>query len=93
MEDGEGSMTLKNVDGKEWVTGLRLAKAFDKFIRSEGKLLLAKVTKKKWPAGEIPVMEVRKRGRRRPGYELGSDVDMKRPCGQPPKQNSCVAYF
>ncbi|KAI3796034.1 hypothetical protein L1987_38695 [Smallanthus sonchifolius] len=72
--DGEGTMTLKNVDGKEWVTGLKLDKAFR--TRSEGKLLLAKVTKKKCPAGEFPVTEVVKRGRRRPGYELGGDVDV-----------------
>ncbi|XP_076933146.1 B3 domain-containing protein REM6-like [Bidens hawaiensis] len=72
--NGEGTMTVKNVDGKEWVTGLRLDASYKtkryclstgwgrfwrenklsigdecvfKFIRSEGKLLLAEVTKTK----------------------------------------------
>ncbi|XP_076922472.1 B3 domain-containing protein REM9-like [Bidens hawaiensis] len=69
--DDEGTMTVKNLDGKEWVTGIKLDKSFRssrryllspgwpcfrrendlsagdecvfRFIRSEGKLLLAKV--------------------------------------------------
>ncbi|XP_076894259.1 B3 domain-containing protein REM6-like [Bidens hawaiensis] len=72
--DGEGTMTVKNIDGKEWVTVLRLDASYKskryclgsgwgrfwrenklsigdecvfKFIRSEGKLLLAEVTKEK----------------------------------------------
>ncbi|KAK9050984.1 hypothetical protein SSX86_027609 [Deinandra increscens subsp. villosa] len=76
--DGEGTMVLKNLDGKEWVVGLRLDKSYRsstryylsskwrvfrrqnrlfegdkyvfKFIRSEGKLLVAKVPKKKQPS-------------------------------------------
>ncbi|XP_076922466.1 B3 domain-containing protein REM9-like [Bidens hawaiensis] len=84
--DGEGTMTLKNVDGREWVLGLRLDHTYStkryllasgwkrfwrenklsigdecvfKFIRSEGKLLLAKVTKTK--TVEVLVNKVVKR--------------------------------
>ncbi|KAI7748377.1 hypothetical protein M8C21_034015 [Ambrosia artemisiifolia] len=77
--DGEGSMRVKNLDGKECVMGLKLDKSFRgkerymltsgwpqflqenelsegdecvfKFIRSEGKLQLAKVTKKQLKYG------------------------------------------
>ncbi|KAK9050985.1 hypothetical protein SSX86_027610 [Deinandra increscens subsp. villosa] len=79
--DGEGTMVLKNLDGKEWVMGLKLDRSYRasiryylsskwsafqrenrlsegdecvfKFIRSEGKLLLAKVIKKKRPQPPI----------------------------------------
>ncbi|KAD4983160.1 hypothetical protein E3N88_19831 [Mikania micrantha] len=75
--DGERSMMLKNIDGKEWVTSVKLDKSYRasiryyvsygwsafrkqnglsqgdecvfKFIKREGKLLLAKVIKNKWP--------------------------------------------
>ncbi|XP_022030088.1 uncharacterized protein LOC110931004 isoform X1 [Helianthus annuus] len=79
--NAQGTMTLKNLDGKEWLVGLRLDKAFRtkryllsfgwgrfrqqnnlsegdecvfRFIKSEGKLLLAKVTKMKPCYGVTP---------------------------------------
>ncbi|XP_076894245.1 B3 domain-containing protein REM9-like [Bidens hawaiensis] len=47
--DDEGTMTVKNLDGKEWVIGMKLDKSFRSSRRSEEKLLLAKVTKNKRP--------------------------------------------
>ncbi|MFS8028864.1 putative transcription factor B3-Domain family [Helianthus anomalus] len=122
--DVEGPMKVKNLDGKEWVTGLKLDKSYKstiryflspgwprfarenklaegdecvfKFIRSEGKLLLAKVTKKK--SGEIPVAEAMRRARVRALaiQKNGGDVDVdhdeecveatKKPFEMPPKR-------
>ncbi|KAK1425798.1 hypothetical protein QVD17_21158 [Tagetes erecta] len=47
-----------------------------KFIRSEGKLLLAKVTKNKLPFDEVPATKVGKRVRGGSGYEHGGDVNV-----------------
>ncbi|KAJ0592978.1 putative transcription factor B3-Domain family [Helianthus annuus] len=119
-------MKVKNLDGKEWVTGLKLDKSYRntiryylspgwscfarenklaegdecvfRFIRSEGKLLLAKVTKNKWPkpSGEIPVTEALSRARVRANRERGGHVVvdpdeehvevMKKPFEMPPKR-------
>ncbi|XP_076933147.1 B3 domain-containing protein REM8-like [Bidens hawaiensis] len=101
--DEEGTMMVKNLDGKEWVTGLKLDKSYRymkryflspgwacftrenelsegdecvfRFIRSEGKLLLAKVTKNKRSVPSGPVRKVAKRGRGRPEHQRGGDVD------------------
>ncbi|GKB99524.1 DNA-binding pseudobarrel domain-containing protein [Tanacetum coccineum] len=46
--DREGTITMKNQDGKEWKLGVRRDKSYwtRKFITSERKLCLSKVTKK-----------------------------------------------
>ncbi|KAK9074679.1 hypothetical protein SSX86_007277 [Deinandra increscens subsp. villosa] len=113
---GEGTLTLKNLDGDEWEAGLRLEnrkrycisagwpdfrrsndlcdgdECVFKFIKSEEKLLLARVTKKRRPAretgvkrskqksGESPAKKVEKRETKSPARGFG----VKRNKGQQP---------
>ncbi|KAC9845608.1 hypothetical protein E3N88_45185 [Mikania micrantha] len=118
--NGVGSLTLKNVDGKEWQTALRKEKlnhseryfisagwsgfrrsndisdgdeCVFKFIRSEDKLLLARVNRKKRPArqpdkhsGDPPETEVVARhSERNSGKKPAAEVERKR---VQPKRNS-----
>ncbi|KAJ0923513.1 putative transcription factor B3-Domain family [Helianthus annuus] len=123
--DGEGTMVMKNLDGKEWHLGLKMEKTLGKnryylttgwsgfrlendlsegdecvikFVRSEGKLLLAKISRQEWaarqpqPWGKNQVIGVKKRKRGRPPkQQQPSEKNMvaevvKRKRGRPPKQ-------
>ncbi|KAL8230051.1 hypothetical protein R6Q57_014951 [Mikania cordata] len=118
--NGVGTLTLKNVDGKEWQTALRKEKlnhleryfisagwsgfrrsndisdgdeCVFKFIRSEDKLLLARVNRKRRPAkqpdkhsGVPPETEVVARhSERKSGKKPAADVERKR---VQPRRNS-----
>ncbi|KAJ0750772.1 putative chromatin remodeling & transcriptional activation HMG family [Helianthus annuus] len=122
--DGEGTMVMKNLNGKEWHLGLKMEKTHGKnryylttgwsgfrvendlsegdecvikFVRSEGKLLLAKIPRQEWaarqpqPSGKNQVIDVEKRKRGRPKQQPPSEKNMvaevvKRKRGRPPKQ-------
>ncbi|XP_022031656.1 B3 domain-containing protein REM5-like [Helianthus annuus] len=123
--DAEGPIKVKNLDGKEWGTGLKLDKSYRsmiryflspgwprfarenklaegdecvfKFIRSEGKLLLAKVTKKKSREIQVAAEAMRRaRGRALANRKNGGDVDVdhdeecveatEKPFEMPPKR-------
>ncbi|GJY60917.1 DNA-binding pseudobarrel domain-containing protein [Tanacetum coccineum] len=71
--ESEGTITMKNQDGKEWKLGVRRDKSYwtERFITSESKLCLAKVTKKK------PDTEAVKRTQVRRPRQHGGRVDVE----------------